>query len=141
MSCGLYCRTHANTHKGKNPNPWNTIRGIPNLAAESVAQGKNMSAITQSGCSCCNSCSSGPRSSTVAFKNVMILSAERTESEFSQPWGNPVSSGEGNLIVLMFTLAFPMVLETRGTLRGVVTTVALIPLEEKTLARSTLGMM
>ena len=38
-------------------------------------------------------------------------------------------------------LAFPMVLEMSGTLRGVVTTVVLIPLEAKTLAKSMLGIM
>lgn len=77
----------------------------------------------------------------MAFKKAMILSGERAESEFSQPWGKPVWSGEGNWMVLMLMLAFPRVLEMRGTLRGVVTMVLLIPFEEKTLARSMQGMM
>lgn len=74
------------------------------------------------------------------FKNGMICIPERW-SEFSQPSGKPVCSGDGNLMVLMVMLAFPTVLEMSGSLRGVVTTVVLSPLEAKTLASSIVGMM
>ncbi|KAK2434223.1 scopoletin glucosyltransferase [Trifolium repens] len=100
-----------------------------------------MSATKQSGFSCSKTCSSGSLKSKVDFMNLMNLSGANADSEFSQPSGKPVSSGEGNLIVLMSILAFPMVLEMRGTFRFVVTMVTLRPLEEKTLARSTQGMM
>lgn len=84
---------------------------MPNFAAESVAQGKNMSATKQCGCSSCNTCSSGSLRSRVAFMNLMNLSGASADSVFSQPSGRPESSVEGNLMVLMLMLAFPMVLE------------------------------
>lgn len=73
------------------------------------------------------------------FKNGMICIPVRW-SEFSTPSGKPVFSGDGNLMVLMAMLAFPIVLEMSGSLRGVVTTVVLTPLEAKTLASSIEGM-
>ncbi|RZC67887.1 hypothetical protein C5167_011579 [Papaver somniferum] len=73
-------------------------RGMPNFAAASVVQAKNISATTKSGRYSSKSFSNGCWSMPTAKKNLGIMSGEASWVTLSVPSGNPTSTA-GNGIV------------------------------------------
>uniref|UniRef100_A0A7C9A0Q3 Uncharacterized protein n=1 Tax=Opuntia streptacantha TaxID=393608 RepID=A0A7C9A0Q3_OPUST len=105
---------------------------MSNLAAHSVAHGKNMSATRQLGLVFCKYGSSCSLSSSVAAMNLTIMPSPLTSSMFSNPSGRPASSA-GNLnsstsmTQVPIFLAVSTALLKMGALRGVVMMVTLTP--------------
>ncbi|WVZ25974.1 hypothetical protein V8G54_004518 [Vigna mungo] len=139
----IYC-IHVVAQSEKRLVPWKTSLGIPNLVAESVAHGKNISATTQLGRCFCNSCSSGSCSEEVARKKLSIKHGLVIESVFSRPSGKPTSAEEKLMVwiwIWLSVFAFPMALEIKGALPGVVIMVAFTPFSANNLAMSTVGII
>uniref|UniRef100_A0A7C9AZW5 Uncharacterized protein n=1 Tax=Opuntia streptacantha TaxID=393608 RepID=A0A7C9AZW5_OPUST len=127
--------------------PWKTSLGMLNLAAESVAQGKNISATRQCGRFFSIYSSSCSRSISPALKNLSNMPGSMAWSRFSHPSGSPASAA-GNLNTSISILArapillpFSMAREKVGALRGVEMMVALTPRAAKSLAMSRVGII
>lgn len=136
---------HSAAHKAKNPTPWKTSAGIPNLSRrtsrpveEHIGDDAVWVRLTH-------------RSLEWAWKHRGGLQ-ERGKHVWgsygvqilaiSHPWGKPVSA-QGRSMVWTSTTSFEdgSVLEMRGALSGVVIMAALTPREENSLAMSTTGHM
>ncbi|CAN1192443.1 hypothetical protein LINPERHAP2_LOCUS41552 [Linum perenne] len=118
---------------------------MPNLAAESVAQGKNMSATRQSGRISSIRSSRGCRSELTARKSLGISSfmsgRELIVLKFWQPSGSPVSVGKGRIRISR-SPQLAAAAAKKGRLRSVVTIVDLTPgWDAKSLAKCRNGTM